>query len=85
MQTDKKISIAEAARLIPNGPTVNTIWRWCRRGLKLSSGGRIRLTHSQIGGHLFTTATDVQCFLRQVAEAGLEPFDPIVNRSAANK
>lgn len=85
MKTDKKISLAEAAELSPNLPSANTLWRWCRRGLELPSGERVRLTHSQIGGRIFTTAADVQYFLRQVAEAGLEPFDSTTNTSAANK
>ena len=68
------ILLVEATRLIPNEPTPNTVWRWCRYGLKLPSGRRIRLPHTQVGGRMFTTAAQVEQFLKDVAQAGSEYF-----------
>ena len=74
MNSKESISLADAARLIPNRSSPNTVWRWCRRGLKLRNGERIRLSYTQVGGRIFTTPADVVEFLERVTVADAEFF-----------
>ena len=70
----KLILLSDARRLIPGYPSKNTVWSWVRRGLKLPSGERIRLPYSQVGGRIFTTPSDVERFLQDVAQARSDYF-----------
>src|SRR5262249_47932907 len=51
-------SFAEAARSYPeheNRPSSKTLWRWFRYGLRVPSGGIIRLEAARIGGRWVTS------------------------------
>jgi len=69
------ITLGEAAKLAPNRPSTNSIWRWCRRGVLARGGQRVRLQHVRIGGKIFTTADWFHEFGRRLAEADAAHFD----------
>ena len=69
------ITLGEAAKLAPNRPSTNSIWRWCRKGVLARSGQRVRLQHVRIGGKIFTTADWFHEFGRRLAEADATHFD----------
>ncbi len=71
---DKYIDLTQAAKVSPGRPHVASVWRWCRRGIKTRSGGRVRLEHIRAGGKLFTTEEALRRFFQAVAEADAEHF-----------
>lgn len=70
------ISLNEAAKLAPGRPHVASIWRWCRRGIKTRTGGRVRLDHVRAGGKLYTSEAWLTEFFAAVAKADREHFEP---------
>ena len=74
-ETEGYISLTEAAKLAPGRPSINCVWRWCRKGVIARSGERIRLQHVRIGGKLFTTAQWVGEFGQRLADADTAYFD----------
>jgi hypothetical protein len=74
-ETESYITLTQAAKLAPGRPSINCIWRWCRKGVLARSGQRIRLQHVRIGGKLFTTATWVTQFGLALAEADVNYFN----------
>ena len=40
-ETENYITLTQAAKLAPGRPSVNCIWRWCRRGVLARSGERV--------------------------------------------
>lgn len=75
-QTDTNyITLTEATKIAPGRPSVNCVWRWCRKGVLSRGGDRVRLTHSRMGGTLFTTARWIEEFGRTLAEADTRHFD----------
>ena len=73
-ETEKHLTMAQAARISPGQPSPNCVWRWCRHGVKSRSGERVRLRHIRIGGVIFTTAEWVQEFGQRLAEADVHHF-----------
>lgn len=69
------ITLAQAANLSPGRPSSCAVWRWCRKGIKARSGGRIRLAHIRAGGRIFTTVADLESFFERVAEADRAHFE----------
>ena len=49
-ETEKHLTMAQAARISPGCPSPNCVWRWCRHGVKSRSGERVRLRHSGLVG-----------------------------------
>jgi len=68
------LTLTQVAKIAPGRPTANAVWRWCRRGVKARSGGRIRLQHIRAGGQIFSTAAWLEQFGRQLAEADANYF-----------
>ena len=72
------LSLAEAVKLIPQTScksiSVNTMWRWCRRGIKSRCGEIICLEHVRLGGKIYTTAKWLTDFGKKLAEADAEYF-----------
>ena len=68
------ISLSNAAKRSPGRPSSNAVWRWCRRGIKTRSGGRIHLEHIRVGGKIFTSAEALARFFSAVAEDDVEHF-----------
>ena len=69
MEEQKLIPLAEAARLMPCGPTSNTIWRWCRRGIR-----GIRLEYLRLGHRVVTSEAAIGRFAQRLAEADTPPM-----------
>jgi len=70
-----RLTLSQAARIAPGGPSPNCIWRWCRRGVIARSGDRVRLQHVRIGGKLFTTARWLDEFGQRLADADATYFE----------
>jgi len=73
-ETQEYITLTQAAKLAPSRPSVNCIWRWCRKGVLARSGERIRLQHVRIGGKLYTTADWLSQFGQTLAQADASYF-----------
>ena len=72
MDAKDYLTLSQAARKLPGRPAAGTLWRWCRRGLKVRDGRHVRLRHVRIGGRLYTTLDWIEEFGRQLAEADIE-------------
>lgn len=72
---DARITLAEAARIVPGNPHTSAVWRWARRGVKARSGQRVRLEHIRVGGRVFTTQAWIDAFGAQLAAADTAYFD----------
>ena len=73
-ETQEYITLTQAAKLAPGRPSVNCIWRWCRKGVLARSGQRVNLQHVRIGGKLFTTAAWLSQFGQALADADANYF-----------
>lgn len=71
MADEKFLSMSEASRLTPRRPSIGTIWRWCRRGVRARDGQYVRLHHVRVGGRVYTTEAWLEQFFEQVAAADL--------------
>ena len=63
------LTLAAAAKLLPDPPHPSALWRWARRGLRARDGSLIRLEHFRIGGRIYTTEAALEAFGRALAEA----------------
>ncbi|MFW6062019.1 MAG: DUF1580 domain-containing protein [Planctomycetota bacterium] len=73
-ETQQYITLTEAAKLAPSRPSVNCVWRWCRKGVLSRGGQRIRLQHVRIGGKLYTTESWLRQFGQSLADADASYF-----------
>jgi hypothetical protein len=74
------IGLPAAARIFPPGradrPTSPaTVWRWCRRGVRLPDGRVAVLEHTRVGGRWVTSKLAVARFLALLASAHPSPVD----------
>lgn len=69
------LTLTQAAKLAPGRPSVNCVWRWCRRGVVARDGHRVRLQHIRSGGKIFTTAPWLLAFSTELAAADAQHFD----------
>lgn len=74
----KALTLAEAAALLPGRPHIETVRRWCLKGL----AGGVRLEYFRSGGKLFTTRPAIEAFL--AAQNGYDPAEPRRQRDAAD-
>ena len=81
MDFENLLSLAEAAKKIPNRPSNSAIWRWCRKGLRSRSGQLIRLKHVRVGGRIYTSEPYVTDFFHAVAEADIAYFSSSIEFS----
>lgn len=72
---DERLTLSQAARIAPGGPSPNCVWRWCRRGVVARTGDRVRLQHVRIGGKLFTSARWLDEFGQRLADADAKYFE----------
>jgi len=49
-------------QMLGHKPSPATIWRWCRKGVKVSDR-RVKLRATRIGGKLYATVEDVERFI----------------------
>ena len=73
-EMDDYITLTQAAKLAPNRPSVNCLWRWCRKGVLARDGRRVRMEHVRIGGKLYTSAQWMAEFGQALAEADANYF-----------
>ncbi|MBI5725053.1 MAG: hypothetical protein HZA50_13915 [Planctomycetes bacterium] len=73
-ETTEHLTLAEAARSLPRSVSPNCVWRWCRKGVKSRSGGRVNLEHVRIGGVIYTKLAWLEEFGRRLAQADAEHF-----------
>lgn len=65
------LTLAEAARKLPRQRSAQSLWNWCRKGIKARNGERYYLRHVRIGKRLFTRSEWMEDFFEQLAEADL--------------
>lgn len=66
------LTFAQASRRCHFRPSISTIWRWARKGLKARSGRLIRLRHLRMGRRLVTTPQWLDEFFDHLAQADCE-------------
>ncbi|WP_428937796.1 DUF1580 domain-containing protein [Fontivita pretiosa] len=68
IETETVLTLAEATRLVPrcNGrrPSIPTLWRWCRRGIK-----GVRLEYIRVGRNIATSKQAISRFFQTLAAA----------------
>ncbi len=74
-ELEEHLTLSEAAKIAPGRPSMNCLWRWCRRGVLARTGERVRLQHTRVGGKIFTTAQSLDEFGRRLAEADAAYFE----------
>ena len=85
MQSDATpyLTCSEASKLVPGRPSVNAVWRWCRRGVLARNGQRVRLQHVRMGSSIYTKAEWLDEFGHRPAEADARQFDSEVDDASA--
>ena len=68
------LSLAQAARIAPASPSPNTVWRWCRKGVKARTGERVHLEHVRVGGKIFIDRPALERFFKELADADAAYF-----------
>jgi len=68
------LTLSEAAKHIPSRPSTQSLWRWCRRGLRTRDGGRAHLDHRRIGGQIYTTDEWLDEFFRETTDKDVAHF-----------
>jgi hypothetical protein len=79
------ISLAQAARRFPPGRldrpvSASTIWRWCRKGVKVPGGGTLRLECVRVSGRWLTSVEALSRFVARQTPA-MENDPPPAPRS----
>ncbi|MCC6796668.1 MAG: DUF1580 domain-containing protein [Candidatus Hydrogenedentes bacterium] len=69
------LTLTNAAKQCPGRPSVNAVWRWCRKGVRSRNGEIIRLDHIRVGGRIFTSAEALNKFFSAVARADALHFN----------
>ncbi|MCE5327856.1 MAG: DUF1580 domain-containing protein [Planctomycetaceae bacterium] len=73
IEQERIIDLSEAARVLPriNGkkPSISTLWRWCRIGLR-----GVRLEYVKVGRNIATSLPALNRFFVELAKAE-EPLD----------
>jgi len=72
---NEKLTLPQAAKLVPGRPHASTLWRWCRRGVKARDGVRVRLAHQRYGQRVFVTEAAIERFAAELAEHDADGFD----------
>lgn len=65
------LTLAQAARIVPNKVAPLAIWRWIRQGLLAADGTRVKLKARRYGRQLFTTKRDLDDFAEELAQRDL--------------
>jgi len=68
------MTLTETSKVAPGRPSVNCLWRWCRRGVKSRSGARVQLEHRRVGGKILTTKDWLDSFLLKLTNSDTEYF-----------
>lgn len=62
IETERTISLTEAAKSLPGRPHVSTLWRWVREGRR-----GVRLETVAVGGRRFTSREALRRFVDRVS------------------
>jgi len=71
----EQLTLVKAAKQCPGRPSVNAVWRWCRKGIRSRNGEIIRLDHIRVGGRIYTSAQALNNFFSAVALADALHFN----------
>jgi hypothetical protein len=63
------LTMAQAARVLPQPRRTAAVWRWCRRGILTRAGERVYLWHVRFGRTMYTSMESLVKFGRLIAEA----------------
>jgi len=79
------MTLTEIAKFAPGRPSINTVWRWCRKGVIARDTTRVRLQHIRVGGTLYSTAGWFEDFGKRLADADAKYFtDPSTEATAVS-
>jgi hypothetical protein len=70
---EKCLSLADAVKVTPGRPSIPTLWRWCRIGLR-----GVRLPYLRFGRRIMVERSAIDDFARRLAGADAPP--PSVGR-----
>lgn len=71
---DQYLTLSQAAAIAPGRPSVHSIWRWARKGVKARAGHKLYLDHVRIGGTIYTRKDWLFGFFRELAQADKAHF-----------
>jgi len=76
MHDPSYMTMEQAARLCPRKVSPVTMWRWCRKGVRVrGTGERVKMAHIRAGGTLYTTTKDFHEFFKALADADAAHFN----------
>jgi hypothetical protein len=82
----KYLNLSQASRLCPGQVSPPTLWRWCRRGLRIrGSKERITLFHVRVGWKIYTTQRALSEFFCKLANADREHFQQIATHAKSHR
>jgi hypothetical protein len=63
LEREELITLAEASKMLPGRPSLQTLWRWRRRPSRASGGRTLEVV--RIGGKVFTSRSALARFAAQ--------------------
>ena len=86
---ETKLTMAQAARSFPSARlgrpvSASTVWRWCRKGVKVPGGGTLRLECVRVSGRWLTSVEALSRFVAQQTPA-MENDPPPAPRSPSRR
>ena len=69
---ERMMTLGDAAKLLCPQPSVSTLWRWCRRGVR-----GVRLEYRRLGRRIVTSAQAIERFGSALAEKDGPPPIPM--------
>jgi len=61
--TEKWLTLAQAARLLPTRPAPSTLWRWARKGVR-----GVHLEYRRLGGKIVVTEQGIRHFMDELTK-----------------
>ncbi|MBI5092242.1 MAG: DUF1580 domain-containing protein [Candidatus Hydrogenedentes bacterium] len=65
---EQLLTLSEAAATLPHRPSIPTLWRWARKGLK-----GVKLEYARIGGRILVSQESLRRFGEELAKADTDP------------
>jgi hypothetical protein len=89
LQTERLVSLAEAAKLVPPGRQgksthVGTLLRWVLKGCRAPNGGKVKLEAIRLGGKWATSSEALQRFADRLTPRLDEP-PPVIRSFTARQ
>ena len=73
MKPKDLIPIRQCVSLFPVPPRLQSVYKWCRDGIKTRDGQRVHLHTVRSGGRIFLTEKDVKAFVERINEQNEVP------------